>query len=81
MGRVVSLRGAAAKAFIDAHKTMNKKDPTDEDRYNALATGIALAFKEGTKEGVAGAIESLRLFEQAAILKGRMLEKKEKKRK
>ena len=53
MGRTVSLRGAAAAAFMGAK--MGKRAETDEDRISRILALLELELKSGTKDGRARA--------------------------
>ena len=48
MGRTVSLKGAAAAAFMNAK--MGKKAETDEERVDRILALLEMELKVGTKE-------------------------------
>lgn len=56
MSRGIVLKGPAAAAFMNAHK----KEPTEDERYEALAVLCHLELHGGSKAGMARAVAALR---------------------
>lgn len=53
MGRTISLRGAAAAAFIEG--SMGKKPKTDDDKHMRIATYVHMEMARKNKDGEARA--------------------------